>query len=139
MRLPSKLWSKGCLAKALYREVVSLEELRTLLSGFASVINNCPLTYITEDTAECLTPNHLLYGRTILLSPPFEYLCWRFPLCWKSSANRRHRPLCTWVVLQIKRNLKSKIFLLELWFESLTIELYNGVKLNEFYSSSKVE
>ena len=33
------------------------------------MINNRPITYFNEDESEsCLAPNHLLFGRTLLLS-----------------------------------------------------------------------
>ena len=66
--------TKGCLAKALYRKVVTYDELRTLLCEFTSVINSRPLTYVSEDSMECLTPNNLLYGRNICLAPPLNAL-----------------------------------------------------------------
>ena len=66
--------TKGCLSKALYRKIVTYDELRTLLTEFTALINNRPLTYITEDSDEVLTPNHLIYGRNICLAPPLNAL-----------------------------------------------------------------
>ncbi|XP_066982204.1 uncharacterized protein [Macrobrachium rosenbergii] len=66
--------TKGGLAKALYRKVVSFEELRTLTSEFSAIINNRPLTYLSEDSMECLTPAHLIFGRSVCLSPPLNIL-----------------------------------------------------------------
>ena len=38
------------------------------------MINNRPLTYVSEDSMECLTPNSILYGRNICLAPPLNAL-----------------------------------------------------------------
>lgn len=64
---------KRCLRKALHNRRVSVDELHTLLVEIEARINNRPLTYLQEniDEPEALTPNHLLFGSTIDVIPPF--------------------------------------------------------------------
>ena len=47
------------------------EELQTVLCEVETIHNNRPLTYYYSDnTEQCPTPNHLLFGRTIKLFDP---------------------------------------------------------------------
>ena len=64
---------KGTMAKALYKKRVTFEELRTLLCEFTCLINNRPLTFVSEERdCEPLTPAKLLYGRNLCLAPPLN-------------------------------------------------------------------
>ena len=66
---------KGCLSKSLYRRKITFEELRTILCEIQTIVNNRPLTYVSgERDDEYLTPNHLLFGRNIVLAPPLNEL-----------------------------------------------------------------
>ena len=66
---------KGSLSKALYKRKVSFDELQTLLCEIQALVNNRPLTYVSESRdEECLTPNRLLYGRNIVIAPPLNEL-----------------------------------------------------------------
>ena len=48
---------------------MSYEELQTVLFDIECILNNRPITYYySTDIEQCLTPNHLLYGRTLTLS-----------------------------------------------------------------------
>ena len=59
---------KRCLKNLSGRSGVDYEQLQTLLAEIKTVINNKPLTFLYDETAEeVLTPNHLLYGRKINL------------------------------------------------------------------------
>ncbi|XP_065664738.1 uncharacterized protein LOC136086370 [Hydra vulgaris] len=52
--------------KTIGKALLSYEELETILCEIESVINSCPLYYISEDdTPEALTPYHLMFGRNI--------------------------------------------------------------------------
>ena len=56
------LW---CLRKILRTAKLSYDEMFTVLAEVEVVLNNRPLTYVyAEETECCLTPNHLLIGRT---------------------------------------------------------------------------
>ncbi|XP_076044802.1 uncharacterized protein LOC143027402 [Oratosquilla oratoria] len=58
--------TKSCLKKVLYKKKVTREELEIILREVQTRLNNRPLTYLNkEGPVESLTPNHLLYGRTI--------------------------------------------------------------------------
>ena len=58
--------TKRCLKKVLKNSSLTHEELETVLIEVENVINNRPLTYIdTDTTEEVLTPNHLIFGRSL--------------------------------------------------------------------------
>ncbi|XP_068245307.1 uncharacterized protein [Palaemon carinicauda] len=66
---------KGSLSKALYHKRVTFDELHTVLCEIKSIVNNRPLTYISDSCEEeFLTPNQLLYGRNIIIAPPLNNL-----------------------------------------------------------------
>ena len=57
------------LRKELKCYRLSYEELQTVLFEIGCILSNQPLTYYySTDIKPCLTPNHLLYGRTLTLS-----------------------------------------------------------------------
>ena len=52
--------------KQLEKSRLNYEELQTVLCEVETILNNRPLTYYYSDnTKQCVTPNHLLFGRTI--------------------------------------------------------------------------
>ena len=62
-----------CVKESLRKELkcyrLSYEELQTVLFEIECILNNRPITYYYSTVMEpCLTPNHLLYGRTLTLS-----------------------------------------------------------------------
>jgi hypothetical protein len=59
--------TKTCIRKVLWKSLISMEVLRTLVTEIECIINDRPLTYTYTDTKdeEPLTPSHLLYGRRI--------------------------------------------------------------------------
>ena len=58
--------TKRCLKKILKNSSLTYEELETVLIEVENIINNRPLTYIdTETTEQVLTPNHLIFGRSL--------------------------------------------------------------------------
>ena len=66
---------KRTLAKSIYLRQLTLEEMRTLIVEVETVINNRPLTYLSDDRfEEILTPNHLIYGRLVEMMPPLTKL-----------------------------------------------------------------
>ena len=63
--------TKTLLRKQLEKSRLNCEELQTVLCEVETILNNRPLTYYYSDnTEQCLTPNHLLFGRTIKLFDP---------------------------------------------------------------------
>ena len=46
---------------------LTYEELSTILIEIESIMNSRPLTYLSEDGIEAITPFHLLHGRNILV------------------------------------------------------------------------
>ena len=57
---------KRCLKKVLLNARVTFNELLTILSEIEMIINNRPLTYSYDEITEVpLTPNHLIYGRSL--------------------------------------------------------------------------
>ena len=62
---------KNCLKKVLGRTHITLATLQTMVVEIEAVLNDTPLTYISEDSQdpEPLTPAHLLYGRRITRLP----------------------------------------------------------------------
>ena len=57
-------WHRGMVGSlSEWLEEVS-KHFQTVLSQIEHIINNRPRTYAyPDDTEECLTPNHLLFGR----------------------------------------------------------------------------
>ena len=61
--------TKTLLRKTLQTAKLTYEELQIVLYEVEQIINNRPITYYYSDNEEsCLTPNHLLYGRTLKYS-----------------------------------------------------------------------
>ena len=57
---------KTTLRKVLARSLLTFEELQTVLCEAEGVINQRPLHYSSEeDIYEALTPNHLIYGKSL--------------------------------------------------------------------------
>ena len=64
--------TKRCLKKVLGRTSLNFEELRTILVEVETTINNCPVTYMYNDSEGVsypLTPSDLIYGRKIAVTP----------------------------------------------------------------------
>ena len=61
---------KRCLKKVLSNARLTYEELLTLLIQIEGVLNSRPLTYVSQEGDEPLTPSHLVIGRRILSVPP---------------------------------------------------------------------
>ena len=59
--------TKRILKKSLRKEILTYNELLTLLKRIENILNNRPLTYVydSEVGQPPLTPNHLIYGRKI--------------------------------------------------------------------------
>lgn len=58
--------TKRCLKKMLLRSYLNYEELQTVLAEIQCTLNNRPLTFMYEEPGGIpLTPNHLLYGRSL--------------------------------------------------------------------------
>uniref|UniRef100_A0A7M5V7L8 DUF5641 domain-containing protein n=1 Tax=Clytia hemisphaerica TaxID=252671 RepID=A0A7M5V7L8_9CNID len=54
------------LRKSLRKEILTCDELSTLLKRIENILNNRPLTHIYDsEITQPLTPNHLIYGRKI--------------------------------------------------------------------------
>ena len=54
------------MKKQLEKQKLTYEELQTVLLEIENIINNRPLTYLYPcDIEQCLTPNHLLFGRRL--------------------------------------------------------------------------
>ena len=50
---------------------MNYEQIQTVLREIEAIVNNRPLTYVYPTELEtCITPNHLLFGRTLLFSNP---------------------------------------------------------------------
>lgn len=64
---------KSTLRKTLRKSSLTFEQLQTVLCEVEAVVNNRPLTYVSEDDlAESITPNHLIYGRNLLTNDVIE-------------------------------------------------------------------
>ena len=63
--------TKTCLKKVLGRAHVTLATLETMVVEIEAVLNDRPLTYLSDDIQDLqpLTPSHLLYGRRITRVP----------------------------------------------------------------------
>ena len=59
--------TKRILRKSLRKEILTYNELLTMLRRIENILNNGPLTYVYNSEIEqpSLTPNHLIYGRKI--------------------------------------------------------------------------
>ena len=63
--------TKVLLRKELQNCKLNFEELQTILLEVETILNNRPLTnYYDDDTEECLTPNHMLFGRKLKMFNP---------------------------------------------------------------------
>ena len=57
---------KNTLHKTLFRRQFQFEEFRTFLQEVECIVNNRPITYLPiKDDQYALTPNHLLFGRSL--------------------------------------------------------------------------
>ena len=56
---------KDALRKVVKNAKLNYDELMTILIEIESMINSRPLTYLSDDNMEAITPYHLLYGRNI--------------------------------------------------------------------------
>ena len=64
---------KSSLNKAILNRKLSFVELQTILCEICCLVNSRPLTYMSESIEdEALTPNHLVYGRNIVIAPPLN-------------------------------------------------------------------
>ena len=64
---------KSSLNKAILNRKLSFVELQTILCEICCLVNSRPLTYMPESIEdEALTPNHLVYGRNIVIAPPLN-------------------------------------------------------------------
>lgn len=63
--------TKTALKKVLGRAHINLVTLQTLVVEIETILNNRPLTYVSDDPKdmEPLTPSHLLYGHQIAFLP----------------------------------------------------------------------
>ena len=57
---------KDCIKKTLGRAKLNYEEMETLLCEVEGTINSRPMTYLSDDPSEALTPAHLAIGRRLL-------------------------------------------------------------------------
>ena len=60
---------KRCLKKIVGRSTSTFEEIRTLLVEIEGTLNNCPLTYLYDDSegiSQPFIPANLIYGRQIV-------------------------------------------------------------------------
>lgn len=61
-------WYKRIISKKLLNLQVNYEELQPLLCEVESKLNNRSITcYYSDSTEECLTPNHIIFGRKLKL------------------------------------------------------------------------
>jgi len=61
--------TKQAIKKTLGRVFVTSTQLETIVVEIEAMLNDRPLTYVSPDLAEPLTPSHLLYGRRICQVP----------------------------------------------------------------------
>ena len=87
--------TKRCLRKAVGRESLSFEEMRTVLIEIEATLNNRPVTYLYHDEQGIsypLSPASLIYGRTIATTPndkQFEIGCTHQSLTRRQKYHRR--------------------------------------------------
>ena len=55
----------NAVRKVLRREMISYDELFTILVKVENMINSRPLTCLSDENIEVITPYHLLHGRNI--------------------------------------------------------------------------
>ena len=73
--------TKMAVKKTLGRAHVDLVTLQTVVAEVEAMLNDCPLTYISDDISdpEPLTPAHLLHGRRLVRlphdGPTIEEIC----------------------------------------------------------------
>ena len=74
---------KRALNAAISNRKLSFVETQTVLCEIKTITNSRPLTYVSENLEDYhLTPNQLLYGRNIVLSPPLnEFIDNDVPFC----------------------------------------------------------
>ena len=64
---------KSSSNKAILNRKLSFVELQTILCEICCLVNLIPLTYVSESIEdEALSPNHLVYGRNIVIAPPLN-------------------------------------------------------------------
>ena len=67
--------TKELLKKELVNSRYTYEEIQTILYEIEAILNNRPLTYVYPNSLEdCITPNHLLFGRKLSLTSPSSSL-----------------------------------------------------------------
>ena len=87
--------TKRCLTKAVGRESLSFDEMRTVLIEIEATLNNRPVTYLYHDEQGIsypLSPASLIYGRTIATTPndkQFEIGCTHQSLTRRQKYHRR--------------------------------------------------
>ena len=60
---------KSCIKKVISKACLSFEELNTVIVEVKGALNGRPLTYSSdEEYCRSLTPNHLVYGRSLFNS-----------------------------------------------------------------------
>ena len=60
---------KSCIKKVISKACLSFEELNTVIVEVKGALNGRPLTYSSdEEYCSSLTPNHLVYGRSLFNS-----------------------------------------------------------------------
>ena len=68
--------TKRCLRKMVGRANFSHDELLTAVVEIKAIINSQPLSYISTDYEEPLTPSHLMVSRRLLNLPDYlGYVC----------------------------------------------------------------
>ena len=60
---------KSVLRKTLYRTFMSYDEMCTLLKEIEAIVNSRPITHISNEVDEALTPSHLLIGKRLTQLP----------------------------------------------------------------------
>ena len=96
---------KSVLSSSLRRKKLSIEDFTTILAEVQCVINSRPLTHVEDDAGcEALTPNRLLFGRDILLSP---ILLRPYQEDWNSPSPAALRASYTTTINTIKQAYKA--------------------------------
>ena len=73
-------------------------------SGIRLVINNHPLSYISQDSDECLTPAHLIFRRSVFMSPPLNQFA-DDELPYEENINLRDQySKLTWILTKFKNS-----------------------------------
>ena len=64
---------KSSLNKSIANRKLSFVELQTVVCEIATLVNSRPLTYLSDSTdGEVLTPNHMIFGRNVVIAPPLN-------------------------------------------------------------------